>query len=85
MFRRESYDAPVAEFGPGIQTREVHLTAARVVAEWMKDLDFGALDEWRDFGGIRNEEDLVITSDGARRLGAAGPLHIDEVEALRAT
>ena len=47
-------------------------------------LNFDALDQWRDFGGIRNEEDFLITSDGARRLGKAKPLSIDEVEALRA-
>jgi len=47
-------------------------------------LNFDALDQWRDFGGIRNEEDFLITSDGARRLGKEKPLGIDEVEALRA-
>jgi Xaa-Pro aminopeptidase len=46
-------------------------------------LDFDALDQWRDFGGIRNEEDYLITEDGARRLGKAKPLTVDEVEALR--
>jgi Xaa-Pro aminopeptidase len=46
-------------------------------------LDFDALDEWRDFGGIRNEEDYLITEDGARRLGRAKPVSIEEVEALR--
>jgi Xaa-Pro aminopeptidase len=46
-------------------------------------LDFDALDQWRDFGGVRNEEDYLITSDGARRLGRTKPLTIDEVEALR--
>jgi Xaa-Pro aminopeptidase len=46
-------------------------------------LDFDALDQWRDFGGVRNEEDFLITSDGARRLGTAKPLRIDEIEALR--
>ena len=46
-------------------------------------LDFGALDQWRDFGGVRNEEDFLITADGSRRLGKAKPLRIDEVEALR--
>jgi Xaa-Pro aminopeptidase len=47
-------------------------------------LDFDALDQWREFGGIRNEEDYLITADGARRLGKAKPLSIDEIEALRA-
>ena len=46
-------------------------------------LDFDALDQWRDFGGVRNEEDFLITSDGARRLGKAKPLTTEEVEALR--
>ncbi len=46
-------------------------------------LDFEALDEWRDFGGIRNEEDYLITEDGARRLGRAKPTTIQEIEALR--
>jgi len=47
-------------------------------------LDFDALDQWRDFGGIRNEEDFLITAEGARRLGKAKPLTTDEIEALRA-
>jgi len=46
-------------------------------------LDFDALDRWRNFGGVRNEENYLITSDGARRLGKAKPLTIEEVEALR--
>ena len=46
-------------------------------------LDFDALDQWRDFGGVRNEEDYLITSDGARRLGKAKPLTVEEIELLR--
>jgi len=46
-------------------------------------LDFDQLDRWRGFGGIRNEEDYLITNDGARRLGKAKPLSVDELEALR--
>jgi Xaa-Pro aminopeptidase len=47
-------------------------------------LDFDALDSWRDFGGLRNEEDYLITAEGARRLGPPKPMTVDEVEALRA-
>ena len=36
-----------------------------------------------DSGGIRNEEDYLITPTGARRLGKKIPLTPDEVEALR--
>jgi Xaa-Pro aminopeptidase len=46
-------------------------------------IDFDELDKWRDFGGVRCEEDFLITADGARRLGPAKPKTIPEIEALR--
>lgn len=46
-------------------------------------IDYNELDKWRDFGGIRNEEDYLITADGARRLGKKIPLTTEEVEAMR--
>ena len=38
---------------------------------------------YKDFSGIRNEEDYLITTDGAILLGKKIPLHTGEVEALR--
>lgn len=46
-------------------------------------INYDKLETYKDFGGIRNEEDYLITSDGARRLGKQIPLTTDEVEALR--
>ncbi len=46
-------------------------------------LDFDKLEEWRDFGGLRNEEDFLVTTDGARRLGPPKPVTVEEVETLR--
>ena len=46
-------------------------------------INYDELEKWRDFGGIRNEEDYLITETGARRLGKRIPLTTDEVEALR--
>jgi Xaa-Pro aminopeptidase len=46
-------------------------------------LVFDALDQWREFGGVRNEEDWLVTTDGARRLGKAKPLTVEEIESLR--
>lgn len=46
-------------------------------------INYKELNKWRDFGGIRNEEDYLITADGARRLGKKVPLTTEEVEALR--
>lgn len=46
-------------------------------------INYDELEKWRDFTGIRNEEDYLITPDGARRLGKKIPLTTEEVEALR--
>lgn len=42
-------------------------------------IDFDAFDDWRDFGGMRNEENFLITDDGARRLGPRKPQTAEEV------
>ncbi|MCU0377829.1 MAG: aminopeptidase P family protein [Bacteroidales bacterium] len=39
--------------------------------------------KFRNFGGIRNEEDFVMTEDGAQLLGKQKPKTIIEVEAIR--
>ena len=46
-------------------------------------INFDELDKWRDFGGVRNEEDFLITADGARRLGPRNPGTVAEIETLR--
>lgn len=44
-------------------------------------LNFDVIEKYKDFGGIRIEDDILITSDGARILGKDRiPYHIDEVE-----
>jgi Xaa-Pro aminopeptidase len=48
-------------------------------------IDYDELDKWRDFGGVRNEEDFLITEDGARRLGPRKPQTIAEIEELRSS
>ena len=46
-------------------------------------INYDKLQAFRNLGGIRNEEDLVMTKDGAKILGKKKPMTIDEVEALR--
>ena len=46
-------------------------------------INYEKVETYKDFGGIRNEEDYLITETGARRLGKKIPLTPDEVEALR--
>ena len=44
-------------------------------------INFGALDAYRSFGGIRIEDDLLITENGARLLGSKRlPRTVEEVE-----
>lgn len=51
--------------------------------KFMDFINYDKLETYKDFGGIRNEEDYLITDTGARRLGKKIPLTTDEVEALR--
>ena len=48
-------------------------------------VNFSKLQEYYDFGGIRLEDDVLVTPDGARRLGRKRlPVTPDEVEAAMA-
>lgn len=46
-------------------------------------INYDELVKWKDFGGVRNEEDYLITPDGARRLGPRKPQTVEEIEKLR--
>ncbi len=46
-------------------------------------INYEKVEAYKDFGGIRNEEDYLITETGARRLGKRIPLTPEEVEAMR--
>lgn len=46
-------------------------------------LNYDKIEAYRNFGGLRNEEDYLITEDGARRLGKYVPTTADEVEQMR--
>jgi Xaa-Pro aminopeptidase len=56
---------------------------------WRRQNRFSEFISWdevyryRDFGGIRNEEDFVMTEDGALLLGKPKPKTIEEIEAIR--
>jgi len=43
-------------------------------------INFDKVNEYRDFGGIRLEDDLLITDSGCRILGERVPITIEEIE-----
>jgi len=45
-------------------------------------IDYGTVEKYRDFGGIRIEDDVLVTENGHRVLGKKIPKTIDEVEAM---
>lgn len=48
-------------------------------------INFDLVETYKDFGGVRIENDLLITKDGCRMLGKECiPYHINEVEAFMA-
>ena len=58
-----------------------------LIDDWQKNgtnaefLNFDKINEYRDFGGIRIEDDVLITPDGCRFLGKDRiPYHTNEVE-----
>ena len=44
-------------------------------------LNYEAIEKFRDFGGMRVEDDVLVTETGCRVLGKRAPLTIAEVEA----
>ncbi len=46
-------------------------------------LNYDKLETYKDFGGCRNEEDFLITGNGARLLGKPIPKTVAEVERMR--
>ena len=62
-----------------------------LIDRWRKEgtnaefLCFDEIEKYKDFGGIRIEDDVLITKDGCRFLGEKRiPYHVDEVEAFLA-
>ncbi|MEA3446144.1 MAG: aminopeptidase P family protein [Bacteroidota bacterium] len=45
-------------------------------------INFDKVNEYRDFGGIRLEDDILVTENGSRLLGKRIPITVDEIESI---
>jgi Xaa-Pro aminopeptidase len=46
-------------------------------------VNYSKLDSYRDFGGVRIEDNCLVTETGSKTLGKPIPKTVEEVEALR--
>lgn len=81
---RELEESFVLTIEPGIYFMRELTDRWRSEGRYTDFINYAALEPYRDFGGMRIEEDFIITRDGSRRMGPAKPRSADEVEALRA-
>jgi len=72
----------VVTIEPGIYFNSPLIDQWRAEKKFPEFLDYDRIEAYKGFGGIRNEEDAVITADGYRILGKKKPLTIEEVEAV---
>jgi Xaa-Pro aminopeptidase len=68
---------------PGIYFIPELIDLWRSQQKFTEFINYEKVATYKDFSGIRNEEDYLITETGARLLGKKIPLHTHEVEALR--
>ena len=68
---------------PGIYFIPALIDEWRACGHCQEFLNFDKLETYKDFGGIRIEDDLLITADGCRFLGTKRiPYHMDDVESF---
>ena len=80
-FGRRLQEGYVMTDEPGIYFIPALIDDWRASGHCKDFLNFDAIETYKDFGGIRIEDDLLITSTGARYLGDKMiPYHIDELE-----
>ena len=71
---------------PGIYFIPALIEQWKAAGKFTDFVNYAALESYYDFGGIRLEDDLLITSSGCRRLGQKRlPITVEEVEATMAS
>ncbi len=69
---------------PGIYFIPELIDQWRAAGRFTDFICYDRLESWKDFGGMRNEENWLITPDGHRHLGKAKPVDADQLAAAKA-
>jgi Xaa-Pro aminopeptidase/Xaa-Pro dipeptidase len=69
---------------PGIYFIPALIDAWQAEGRHADFIDYAVFQQYRDFGGIRIEDNVLVTADGSRVLGAPIPKRADDVEAAMA-
>ncbi len=68
---------------PGLYFIPALIDKCRAEGRYAGIVDYDALEAYRDFGGIRIEDDLLVTDEGCRMLGDRRlPVTVEELEAV---
>ena len=69
--------------GPGLYFIPALIDKCRAEGLYKGTVDYDALEGYRDFGGIRIEDDILVTESGSRMLGDKKiPVTVEELEAV---
>lgn len=66
---------------PGIYFIPALIDSWKSEKKFEKYINYQEVEKYKDFGGIRLEDDILVTTTGSRILGKRIPITIDEVEA----
>jgi Xaa-Pro aminopeptidase len=80
---RELQPGFVLTIEPGIYFIPELIDLWKQEGRFQEYLNYDKIESYKDFGGIRNEEDFLITPSGNKLLGKTKPMTIAEVENLR--
>lgn len=68
---------------PGIYFIPDLIDQWKAAGKFTEFINYDALESWKDFGGMRNEEDYLVTPEGSRHLGRRKPVDISEILACK--
>jgi Xaa-Pro aminopeptidase len=81
---RELQEGFVLTVEPGLYCMPELIQRWRAEGRFTDFIDYGALEAFGDFGGLRIEEDFLVTAGGSRRLGPPKPRTAADIEDARA-